>query len=161
MPDLPSWAAWLGGAGVLLAPVGALVLLRRGIAIIEVCGVSMLPTLQPGERVVARRIPARRLRVGNIVVYRATELATPLSAPDHHYRQSWRIKRVAAVPGDPVPEPIAVASRAAAGAVVPDRVILVLGDNTAQSLDSRHTGAVRWDDVYGIVWRRLRDPASL
>jgi len=75
------------------------------------------------------------------------------------------VKRIAAVPGDPVPPgigpgvdqdeseiPVATAS----GRVPPGRLVL-LGDNTAESVDSRHYGYVAVDQVVGIVLRSLRN----
>ncbi|WP_149100683.1 S26 family signal peptidase [Actinoplanes teichomyceticus] len=158
---LAAWGVGAAGCGaLLLLLVVALLAVRRRVTVVDVCGVSMQPTLQPGERVLARRVPAGRLRAGDIVVYQVTELLTRASAPERRYGRSWRIKRVAAGPGEPVPEPIAEATGSVAGAVVPDRVILVLGDNAARSVDSRHTGPVPWADVYGVVWRKLSVPPA-
>lgn len=161
---------------VSVAAVIAALALRSTITIVEVSGVSMLPTLRPGERVVARRTAPDRVRAGDIVVYRVSEPLSSLLPVERRYRHIWRIKRVAAVPGDPMPvERVAAvpgdpmpASTLPVGprpdrsaARVPDRTLYVLGDNAARSADSRHTGPVSWEDVYGVVrWRLARRSVS-
>jgi len=81
----------------------------RPVRRVEVVGDSMLPTLEPGDRILAVR-PARRPRPGDLVVVRDPRRPDRLLA-----------KRVATVGG--------------AG-------VIVLGDNSEASTDSRAFGPV-------------------
>jgi signal peptidase I len=100
---------------------------------VAVEGLSMAPTLLPGDRLLVRL--ARRLRRGDLVVI-----------PDPSQPDRWVVKRVAALPG----EQVVTAGRVlAAGAG-----LVVLGDNAAHSTDSRHYGAVPDRDVHRRVWCR-------
>jgi signal peptidase I len=119
--------------------------LRRSLAVVTVSGISMRPTFQPGDRVLARRVRPRALRRGQVVV---------VEAPPYDGRQvwwraglgsrKWLIKRVSAIPGD-VPD----------GVPVPAGHLFVLGDNPAASGDSRLLGHLPVDRVLGVVVRRL------
>jgi signal peptidase I len=132
-------AGLLGAAALVL---GTWVWLRRRLFTVTVRGLSMRPALQPGDRVLARRVPLAAVRAGQIVV---------VAAPDGDAGVPWLIKRVAAVPGDPVPPWLdrARASR------VPPNCFLILGDNAAVSRDSRHLGFLAAGDLLGVVVRRL------
>lgn len=121
--------------------VGAAAVARRSFRVINVTGRSMLPTYRPGDRVLVRCRPGRTPARGSVVVFRAPP---DLDVP-------WYVKRVAAVPGDPVP--------AEMRAAVPDDVVrsgcvLVLGDHP-HSVDSRLIGYVRCGSVLGTVIRRM------
>ncbi len=100
---------------------------------VSVKGLSMSPTLLPGDHLLVR--PARTLRRRDLVV---------VKDPDAEGR--WVVKRVAALPGERV--------------VVGDRTleagsgIVVLGDNADRSTDSRQYGAVPLAAVHGRVWYR-------
>ncbi|MBA2529305.1 MAG: hypothetical protein H0V19_04985 [Euzebyales bacterium] len=100
---------------------------------VAVKGLSMAPTLRPGDRLLVR--PVRRLRRGDLVV---------VCDPGEPGR--WVVKRVAALPG----QAVAVAGRelTAGGGIV------VLGDNLAHSTDSRDYGAVPLSGVHGKAWYR-------
>ncbi|WP_345664993.1 S26 family signal peptidase [Streptomyces venetus] len=69
------------------------------------------------------------------------------------------VKRVVAVPGDPVPPgsvpPLKEGQGGHGGRVPPGRVVL-LGDNAAASVDSRQLGFFPLGDVLGVVARPLR-----
>ncbi|MDQ3538867.1 MAG: S26 family signal peptidase, partial [Actinomycetota bacterium] len=99
---------------------------------VAVKGVSMAPTLLPGDRLLVR--PVRRLRRGELVVVRDP------AEPDR-----WVVKRVAALPGERVLVDGRWLSAGGAG-------LVVLGDNAAQSTDSRQYGAVPLRGVHGRVW---------
>ena len=104
---------------------------------VAVKGLSMAPTLLPGDHLLVR--PVRRLRRRDLVVVRD---------PDSSGR--WVVKRVAALPG----ESIVVAGqtlRAGDG-------IIVLGDNAEHSTDSRRYGPVSLEAVHGRVWYRYGPP---
>jgi signal peptidase I len=146
---------------VLLGLAGPLVLAALAVAAVRwaagrwvavtVTGDSMAPALSDGDRVLVRRSPLERLTVGNVVVASWPTL--------HHSYQPgsdrpWLIKRVAALPGDLVPDSV---SAAAGGEIhVPPRHLVLLGDNPKGSHDSRTFGYIPGDLVLGAVVRRLR-----
>ena len=149
---------WILVAGCATAAVVAgLLLMRRGFIVVQVTGTSMCPALMPGDRVLVRRGVRHELRAGLIVVFghpRDECMAWDIDAPPA--RNRWVIKRVAAVPGDMVPD---VARPAVGGAVVvPPGMLVVLGDNVG-SADSRSWGFLPSADVRGVAVRRLR-PSS-
>ena len=127
-----------GLAVVVVALVLLIVLLRRRHVVARVRGHSMAPTFHDGERVVATR--RRHYRVGDVIVFRPRSTATDVG---------WRIKRVAAVAGDPVP-----AWLAADHPVVPPGRVVVAGDNTGHSEDSRQLGYIELARVAGAVPHR-------
>jgi signal peptidase I len=132
--------------------------LRRRIAIVAVVGPSMQPTLTAGDRVLVRRATIGELRTGQIVVFEkpggdgiwATE---PLRWPAG--RREWMIKRVAAVPGDPLPAAIASAIAFSTGPSVPAGKLVVLGDNADMSFDSRKIGFIPAERLLGVMLRPL------
>ena len=115
--------------------------LRRIVWMTRVTSRSMSPTLRPGQLVMTRRVRrAGRLRRGDIVVADSAELGRRI------------IKRVVGLPGDrvhidghglavngpPAHEPYATSPGGpAAGFVVPQGAVLLLGDNRSASSDSR------------------------
>jgi len=105
---------------------------RRRLVVVVVEGPSMLPTLQPGDRVLVRRTSLARIRSGQVVVLRRP-------GP-----QAWMIKRAAAVPGEPWDD-----------RPVPAGWLAVLGDNPDSSADSREFGLVPAASVLGAVVRHL------
>jgi signal peptidase I len=131
-------AAWVAAAAVLALAVVAMV--RRRFTTATVRGTSMTPTFADGARVLAVR--RRDYRPGEVIVFR-------VGRTDGH-DLAWRIKRIAAVPGDPVPawlgDPRDV--------VPPDRVVVV-GDNP-RSQDSRQLGYIPRSRIAGRVVRVLR-----
>ncbi|WP_084959694.1 S26 family signal peptidase [Thermoactinospora rubra] len=146
-------AVLAGAGGLLLAAATCLAVLRRRFVVVSVSGASMMPALRHGERVLVRRVPGERLRRGDVVVLREPGPCRP-ARPAGTRRSPWVIKRVAAVPGDTEPSFLPTWDRRPGGVVAPGHVI-VLGDNTDFSRDSRHFGAVPADRVLGVVLRRL------
>jgi signal peptidase I len=147
-------------ACVAAAPLGLLILMRRQFLVVSVVGKSMLPSFQPGDRLLVRRgSVARRLRTGMVAVLfepfpsarHGAAVGSSLRAATARSAQLM-IKRVAALPGSAVPESV----RAAAGgaAVVPSGMIVVLADNPA-GMDSRCWGLVPASYVVGSVVSRL------
>lgn len=116
---------------------------RRGFTVIIVAGRSMNPTYDDGERLLVRR-GSRRAARGSVVVFRTPD---QIGARD----VSWLVKRVVAVPGDPVPPDV----RPVTGGtdVVPRGRLVVRGDNP-HSVDSRRFGFVPVADVLGVAARR-------
>ncbi|WP_026215107.1 S26 family signal peptidase [Nonomuraea coxensis] len=121
-------------------------LLRRRFVLATVSGFSMAPTLLPGDRLLVRRASLSRLRVGDIVVVTPdTRMAGPRP------RSGYVIKRLAAVPGDRVPEHVPSPSNAQ----VPPGWMALLGDNPDASRDSRDYGLVTQQRLVGVVVRAL------
>lgn len=127
---------------------------RRSRLRVTVAGESMSPTLMPGQVVIAHRVKdPGGLRTGDVVV---------LVKPERPGNWRWPgpgegarlLKRLAALPGDPVPGP--VASALGVSGAVPEGFAVVLGDNTAASVDSRHFGYVPLDRVIAHVPERER-----
>jgi signal peptidase I len=135
-------------AAVIVAAAATLVWLRRTRLIVTVRGNSMLPTFRHGQRLLARRVRGgRRFRRGETVVFALTARQLDQQAagdPVH------RVKRVAAVAGDPVPDWLRDALGPAAGERVPPGHVVVAGDN-ARSQDSRHLGFIDAGAIFAIV----------
>lgn len=124
---------------------------------------SMLPTLVPGDHIVVTPYPFHGTpKQGDVIVFRSTRAADELM-----------IKRVIGIPGDLVesragrvlvsghalPEPY-VAAQATTGSIAPQIVpagsYFVLGDNRADSLDSRSWGVLPRNRIVGqariVLW---------
>jgi len=128
----------------LAAPAALLMLARRLCTVVTVRGFSMQPTLADGERVLAVR--QRHYPVGAIVVFRVRPEHEAPGDPD------FRVKRVAAIGGQPRPAAFAGSSLAA---TVPAGHVAIAGDNTGRSEDSRHLGYVPVSSIRGrVVGRR-------
>jgi signal peptidase I len=99
----------------------------------------MEPTLLPGDRVLARRHRRGPVEVGDILVF-------------HEPDGQRAIKRVAAVAGDAVPDPV----RPVTGGtdVVPPGMLVLLGDGI-RSGDSRQWGFIPADRALGLMIRKL------
>ena len=98
----------------------------------------MLRAYAPGDRLLVERLTyrLREPRVGDAVIVRQPGTDGRLD-----------LKRIAAAPGGTVTvrgEP----------AVLGYHEWFVLGDNLAESTDSRTLGPVKRDDIVGRVWRR-------
>lgn len=112
-------------------------LLGRWLTWVTVRGHSMAPTLHDRQRLLVRRLrrPPRR---GEVIVFAVSDDDDP----------PYRVKRIAAIGGDPVPgwltETMPDVARVPAGHVV------VAGDNQ-RSQDSRHLGLVAVGDIVGTV----------
>jgi signal peptidase I len=116
--------AFLGGGAALAS--------RAGVRRFEVEGRSMYPAYRPGDRVVVLRSRAGRpVRRGDVVVVEQVEGRRDL-------------KRVAAAPGDEVS---LLGEERHLGA----DEWYVLGDNGAESTDSRQLGPVKTAQIVGRV----------
>ncbi|MFI5960139.1 S26 family signal peptidase [Cryptosporangium sp. NPDC051539] len=156
-----------GAVGAVLAVVVAVVWwLRRRFVIVTVIGQSMTPTFAHGDRVLVRRVRLARARTGDVVVAAwgapvpggpfplAIEEPTPGLPPT---LAPWMVKRLAAGPGDPVPE---VVRAAVPDQRVPPGRFLLLGDNVAASADSRVRGYAHAGYLLGVVVGRLPLPSG-
>jgi signal peptidase I len=135
---------------------------RYVIATVEVDGESMEPTLVDSERRLVHRwsLLVREPRRGELVVLK------------DHIDESWCIKRVVAMPGDvvefragrvhvngaPLDEPYLAFNTvtepqrpAGARVTVGEGRFFVLGDNRANSVDSRTYGPLRRASLLGVV----------
>ncbi len=145
------------GSAPAIAVILAVLMVRRRFIVVRVSGRSMSPGLLPGDRVLVRCGSGLPVRAGAIVVFpQPATVCRP--GDDHRDAASARtggelvIKRVAAVPGDPVPGPV---RQAVGGAtVVPAGMFVALGDNT-RSMDSRTWGFLPAGQVVGTVTRQL------
>lgn len=103
---------------------------------VTVVGQSMSPTLRDGQRLLARRL-RRAPRRGEVIVFRVPDELLPC-----------RIKRVAAIAGDPVPDWLAPTLPGIAR--IPAGRVAVVGDNP-RSQDSRQLGLVDCHDILAAV----------
>jgi signal peptidase I len=152
---------------LVIEPIGIAIVLALGVRaalrLYVIPSSSMAPTLLPGDHIVVTpyRFSAKPLR-GDVIVFRSMRTADELM-----------IKRVIGTPGDLVetrggrvivsghalPESY-VAVQAATGFISPQIIpadsYFVLGDNRADSLDSRSWGALPHDLVVGrarmVLW---------
>lgn len=129
-------AVWVVAGVLALALV---VVVRRRFTTATVRGTSMTPTFADGTRVLAVR--RRDYRPGDVIVFRVRRAGRRDLA--------GRIKRVAAVPGDPVPDWMPGGHD-----TVPAGHVVVVGDNP-RSQDSRHLGYIPRSLIAGRVVRVL------
>lgn len=125
----------------------------RRLLVVTVRGTSMAPTHHHGDRLLVRR--TRTVRRGQVVV--ALRPRSPaVWREDRH--SPLIVKRVAAMPGEPVP--FGSVPRLAKGreARVPTGCVVLLGDNAAASVDSRQLGFFPLGDVLGVVSWSLPRP---
>ncbi|WP_331767265.1 S26 family signal peptidase [Embleya sp. NBC_00896] len=140
----PAAAIALGVTATFLVGVG---LVRSRVALVRVTGSSMAPTFVDGERLLVRR--TRRVRRGDAVVFR-----NPTQFDGGDPDLSWMVKRVAAMPGDPVPAEVRDRVGAGSGTRVPPNSLVLRGD-AARTQDSRHFGYVPTSTLLGVVVGRL------
>jgi len=136
----------LAGAAAGIALVGGW---RRRYVEVTVTGMSMRPTYRSGDRVLVRRVPGQQLRVGDVIVVEKPD-------GDGNWAPSptgqWMIKRLAALPGDPVPADLATLPEPLTG-TVPAGCAVVLGDAGADSRDSKQLGFFPLPRVLGVAIR--------
>ncbi len=70
----------------------------------------------------------------------------------------WFIKRIAAMPGDPVPQGGVAPHERTPGGTVPSGKLVLLGDNPSVSYDSRQAGYFPAERVLGTVLFRSQQP---
>ncbi len=121
-------------------------MLRRRFVLATVKGFSMAPTFRPGDRLLVRRTSLSRLKAGDIVVVVPdARMAGPRPGT------GYVIKRLAAVPGDPVPEHVPSPT----STQIPPGWMALLGDNPDASRDSRDYGLVTQQQLVGVVVRAI------
>jgi signal peptidase I len=156
-----------GVAAFALALATLLWAIRHKFAIVTVAGDSMRPTLSHGDRVLVRRASMTQLRNGLVIVAErpAEDGGWTTDAPSWPGRaRTLMIKRVAALPGDLLPDLPDAATLAftadlhaeSAQGHVPAGKLVLLGDNPTGSYDSRVFGYYPANRVIGTVVRTLR-----
>ena|ERR1700722_5526423 len=134
-----------------VAVIGVVLLLaRRYFVVVRVVGTSMAPTLSDGDRLLVRRLASADVATGTLIVLGRSGIDR--MAPNAVALPQWRVKRVAAVAGQPVPESVRPAVDGAV--VVPHGMMVVLSDNP-NGIDSRAWGFQSTRDVLGTVVRQL------
>jgi signal peptidase I len=154
---------------LVLVVVLALVLARAFVAEpFRIASASMTPTLQAGDRVLVDKRAYRSAlpRRGDLVVFREPRTG------------AVTLKRAVGLPGDtvaiedgvlvvnerpqrePYADPDAIDSVYFGPVRVGPGSVFVLGDNRADSTDSRDFGAVAHDDLIGRVGMRLWPPGE-
>ncbi|MGV9249082.1 S26 family signal peptidase [Streptomyces sp. NPDC003710] len=157
----PAHALWaraaFPGAAAVVCAAGAVGLLRRRLTAVTVRGRSMEPGYTDGDRVLVSR--TGRLVPGRVVVlergcpdggWRLPPLP-PGASPQAVRGRHWIIKRIAALPGDPVSRTTVPALAAAPESRVPPGRLVLLGDNPGASIDSRQVGYFPLDRILGAV----------
>ncbi|WP_433243194.1 S26 family signal peptidase [Streptosporangium sp. CA-135522] len=155
----------------LLIPLVAVFVLtalvaRRMLVVVTVHGRSMEPAYHDGDRVLVRR--TRKLVVGQVTVVEhphdhnawSDSRRPPLSGGEPVSSRKWLIKRVAATPGDPVPRDRVPRLADVPHGRVPLGKVVLLGDNTEVSYDSRSMGFIPVERILGVVVRQLDMTAS-
>ncbi|WP_370965630.1 S26 family signal peptidase [Amycolatopsis sp. cg9] len=135
------WAAVAAVAGVVLIRWA-----RRRWFVAVVSGLSMAPAFRDGQRVLCRR--AGKIRRGGVVVVEHPGRAGPRALGPGHL-----VKRVAAIPGDPVPRAGLPALADRPEDRVPAGMLVLLGDAKG-SIDSAELGYFPVGRVVGVVTTR-------
>ncbi len=147
---------------IAAAAAGLLAAWRRRLIVVTVTGVSMAPTLAPGDRLLVRRTRLSRVRAGQIAVI-DIEDDHDLDEGAPAVRGAWRcrrlmIKRVAAIPGHLVPATCQGSPVPSWPTRVPAGTFIVLGDNPTLSYDSRQAGPIAGELLVGVAVRRISAP---
>ncbi len=116
----------------------------------KINGMSMEPTLYEGERIIVSRVLLliKPIRQGDIVVCKIEFNGKPTNI----------VKRVVATPGDIVSvinDEIFINDTAKEGFLLKEGQYFIIGDNTAESYDSRNVGAIERQKFIGKVVLRL------
>ena len=134
----------------IAAVIGCAVLvLRARLVAILVQGDSVEPTLRPGDRVLVRRMPLRRVHRGQLVV-----LAPPPDLPTTLDNPPWLVKRVVALPSDTVPSEVPALRAGAAGPAPPAATAAVPSVPAADQAAARGARKRRDPDGFHRAGRR-------
>lgn len=158
--DSPRWGRSLGIV-VVSAILLTLIVHETVLTVFVVKGASMEPTLREGQRVLVLRRATGASR-GDLVVFRNPNrpeevlIKRVLAGPSQ--RVAFRRGRLF-VDGDPVDEPYVkpgtLADEGRAELEIPEGAYYLLGDNRAESVDSRRLGPIPFARVLGRVVRRF------
>ena len=151
------WLVLAIGTVCILIAASALVL-RRQFAVITVDGLSMVPALDHGDRLLVARRSAARIQAGQIVLVERpdphTGWRTTGRRPSRLQSSAWYVKRAVAVGGDPVAPELAARCTANLGTQVPNGHLMLIGDN-ARSDDSKQWGPCPDALLFGVVIRKM------
>jgi signal peptidase I len=137
-----------GGGAALL--IGLAAVARRRFVLVTLNGGSMEPTYRHGDRLIARRVSrSGRYRRGDVIVVRQ-----PSDAPRVPNDPGQLVKRIIAVPGDPIPSPITLSHARTSSCRVPERSYLLRGDNQTGSKGSSFAYLVPETDIVATVMAR-------
>jgi len=139
----------------VLAAIAGTLNWRRHFLVVTVTGSSMQPALQPGDRLLVRRTRLDRIRSGQVAVLRQPPGGKFQARPDADSADGLLIKRIAAVPGDRIPESCQALPDMPLPDYVPPGSFIMLGDNPGSSYDSRFAGLIPADLLFGTAIRRL------
>jgi len=137
----------IAGLIVVAALAGSVAWARQMLVLATVEGSSMEPSLRTGDRVLIRRRGLAAVRRGDLVVL----MPPPEQVIREQPANRWNIKRVVALPGDPVPAAVAHLEGVRR---VPRDALVVYGDSPT-SADSRHRGFFAADRLLGVVVKKL------
>lgn len=157
---------------VVCCCAGMLALVRRALAVITIQGGSMLPELNPGDRLLIYRwYPRGRLRCGQVVL-----LTSPGSSQQqyaHLPSAEMYIKRIVGLGGEDITTSITELhqvhrkeqelyynARGYKTWHIPEGYIFVCGDNRRESVDSRLWGPISRQNVLGVVLTKLSRASS-
>ena len=125
-----------------VAVLAAFIISKCFVQLVLIRDVSMEPAYRNGQIVAVGKLP-HDYQAGDVIVFEAPQLGCKL------------VKRIAHVPGDHLtPEEAAMYGKGTlAGYTLPEGAYLVLGDNAAESVDSRdpRVGVVSERQIVGVL----------
>jgi signal peptidase I len=127
---------------------------QRRLVLVTVRGWSMAPTLDHGDRLLARRARGAAVRPGQIVVIELPpgEADRPGQPGEADANGTYLIKRCSAAAGDPLPANLPRRFRTGDGRV-PSGMLTVSSDNRANRNDSRRYGPIAHERVLCVAVR--------
>ncbi|MFI2759473.1 S26 family signal peptidase [Streptomyces echinatus] len=130
--------------------------LRTNFRVVRLNGSSMEPAYRDGDRLLVRL--GARPKAGQVVMAMSPTAWHPHYADRREVpggTEGFVVKRVLAVTGDPAPRGIRLNPHDVLdGRIASDRLVLV-GDNSRVSFDSRKVGCYPADQILGVVLRAL------
>ncbi len=165
------WKEW--GRELLIAVVLALLIRAEVAEARRVPTPSMVPTVHPGDRLLAEKIIYRFTgpKRGDIIVFRPPFVEQETMLGQFLGKEDDYLKRVIALPGEtvqvtdgkvlingePLEEPYVAAAPVyeMAPVTVPEGKLFVLGDNRNDSFDSHAWGLLDMDSVYSRAFFRF------
>ena len=171
-------------AEIVILAVGFFLVINFVIQTVHVLGVSMVPTLQDGDYLIATKnhFPFPNPERGDIVILKAPSdnsrdfitrvIGMPgeriLIRDSHVYidgrmldepylpqGEPWTVTNNWPGAGPPTQSACDVSSVTSEGALIPNGCYFVMGDNRNRSVDSRTFGPIRLDTIEGKAWIRI------
>ncbi|MER5643551.1 S26 family signal peptidase [Streptosporangium sp. NPDC002524] len=138
--------------GVVTFFLGLFVVVRANFILVTIDGSSMEPHLRNGQKVLVSRIHRRWIQRGTCVLLDTSKLSARVRRATGGVRM---VKRVAAIPGENVPEHLVEQIASQLCPVVPMEQFFLLGDNRNRSYDSRDMGYVPRASIVGVIVHTL------